>query len=90
MKEEFKKLVPIWGISKKEVEKISLRFNSEEELKSALVNSDIDFLSERDEIRLIEFYANKEAFAKGKCNGCGNKLPKVLDRGICPLCSVRN
>ena len=36
----------------------------------------------------------KESISKevyiNNCNGCGCKLPEILDNGICPNCGVRN
>ena len=32
---------------------------------------------------------SKEVYGNN-CNGCGCNLPKVLDRGICPKCGIRN
>lgn len=32
---------------------------------------------------------SKEIY-ENNCNGCGCSLPKILDRGICPRCGIRN
>lgn len=39
---------------------------------------------------LTEEKIAKEVYTSNKCNGCGGTLPKVLDKGICPFCGIRN
>ncbi|MCK5624939.1 hypothetical protein KAI04_03805 [Candidatus Pacearchaeota archaeon] len=32
----------------------------------------------------------KEVISKILCNSCKMELPKITDKGLCPICGIRN
>ena len=84
MKKEFEKLVPLWGISKKETESIDKLYDNEVLFLEALNKRQIKFLSEKDINILLKYYN------KVKCVGCKLSILKSANNGICIYCGVRN
>jgi len=86
MKEEFEKLVPIYGISRKEAEMLEVEFGSIENLKIAVFNDTVKSLNKKDIERLKKYFSTSSLRL---CAVCRHTLPLILDRGICPICKHR-
>lgn len=96
MKEEFQKIADLYGISDAETNELEKRYESIENVKEALDDNSIEFLSQKDKIRLKKYLKVKEQpkqvqkQVSGKiCGSCQNLLPKTLDKNICPNCGRR-
>lgn len=96
MNNEFSKLIPIWGISRSEANKLYRKYRNIEVLKKDLKKNDVTFLSKKDNQRLRDYFEIKEQSPletitnKIKfCNSCKRVLPEKLDKGICPYCLRR-
>ena len=93
MKKEFLKLVGLYGISKEEGEQLERTYETIESLKQAISNNTVSFLKDADIERLKKYFniKDKPIIVKDKlCVSCRNKLPKILDRNICPFCGIIN
>ena len=88
MNNEWAKIEDLYGISRKETKSLQSIYSTIGKLKYAVLNNKVVGLKFKDVERLKKYFLSSPS---GRvCISCKNKLPLILDNGICPHCGVRN